>query len=423
MFLNTKITTSTIILILVLSFVLVSIPEVRIVKAVSEIIRIRSDGTVEGTDKIQRNGDMYTLTGDINGSVGAEEAFIFVENHNIVIDGAGHTIQGTGQGTGILMMRRQNVTIQNVNIKGFGTGINFWAVHNWPIDSKYWGLGPASNNRILGNNTTTTLTSPLTPLGWAIDLREASGTLISGNTMTSPSKSGVFLGWDHYNTTIFNNRFIGCGLFLTSSNQTTVLDNTVDGKPLVFLDGASNQVIDDAGQVLLFNCNNITIKNVYPTADLRNVIQLSGTSNSEITNCSGHIALSSSHNNTISKNQLRDIGQIRTETPNAIELSSCRYNTIFGNNITMNNAGEGIHLYKSAYNNISETTFQTAARVSNSQNPTTTGFTETAYPMQEMESTFPMPIRAMPFTKTKLQGAKWVFVCGVLTKTAFFETI
>ena len=148
---NTKTSTTPVILIVVLTLALVSVPEIKIVKANSGIIRIRGNGTVEGTDKIQRNGDIYTLTGDIHGSVGAEDAFIFVEAHNIVIDGAGHTIQGTGQGTAIFMIRRQKVTIKNLNIKGFGTGINFWAINNWPPDSKYWGLEPASNNQILDN--------------------------------------------------------------------------------------------------------------------------------------------------------------------------------------------------------------------------------------------------------------------------------
>ena len=362
MFLSTKITTSTIILILTLSFILVSIPEVRLVKAASEIIRIREDGTVEGTDKIQRDGDIYTLTGDINGSVGAEEAFIFVENHNIVIDGAGYTIQGTGQGTGILMMRRQNVTIKNVNIKGFGTGINFWAVHNWPPDSKYWGLEPASNNRILDNNITIPVIQGIIEaevLAWGIYLQEAHDTLISGNTITSQDpKSGVFCGdWSCYNNTFLNNRFVGCGLFLTSSNQNTILNNMVDSKRLIHFEGASNQVIDGAGQVFLFNCNNMTVKNVDSPVDLTISVYLSGTTNSEITNCSGHISLADSRNNTISENRLVNAkSTVRTSALCALELLNCQYNTVFGNDIAMSGetwaGSECIHISNSAYNNI-----------------------------------------------------------------------
>jgi len=56
------------ILVLILFFAVVSISEIGIVKGESTIY-IRADGSVEGTDKIQRNGDVYTLTGDISSGI------------------------------------------------------------------------------------------------------------------------------------------------------------------------------------------------------------------------------------------------------------------------------------------------------------------------------------------------------------------
>ncbi|MCW4004129.1 MAG: hypothetical protein NWE95_09495 [Candidatus Bathyarchaeota archaeon] len=50
-------------------------------------ITIMSDGSVAGTDLIQRNGDVYTFTGDIFGA-------IKVEKDGITIDGAGYAIRG-----------------------------------------------------------------------------------------------------------------------------------------------------------------------------------------------------------------------------------------------------------------------------------------------------------------------------------------
>ena len=66
---NTKTATSAVSLIMVLFFALVAVSEVNMVKAdpILGVIRIMPDGTVEGTDKIQRDGDTYTLTGDVNG--------------------------------------------------------------------------------------------------------------------------------------------------------------------------------------------------------------------------------------------------------------------------------------------------------------------------------------------------------------------
>ncbi|MCW4002042.1 MAG: hypothetical protein NWE97_02495, partial [Candidatus Bathyarchaeota archaeon] len=89
------------ILLLVLCSSLVSIPEIRIAKAESTIY-IREDGNIEGTDKIQRDGNVYTFTGIIFGS-------IVVQRDNIVVDGAGYTLQGTGSGNGITLVDRSNI--------------------------------------------------------------------------------------------------------------------------------------------------------------------------------------------------------------------------------------------------------------------------------------------------------------------------
>jgi len=79
---------SMLVLLLFLSLVLVSFPQIVVVKAESTIY-IRADGSVEGTD-----GNVYTFTGNINGS-------IIVEKDNVVVNGAGFTLQGDGNGRGI----------------------------------------------------------------------------------------------------------------------------------------------------------------------------------------------------------------------------------------------------------------------------------------------------------------------------------
>ena len=79
----------------------------------SGTIYIRPDGTVEGTDKIQRDGDIYTFTGYIY------DDGIVVEIDNIVIDGAGYTLRGNWPETyprGIELTERSNVTIKNRRI-------------------------------------------------------------------------------------------------------------------------------------------------------------------------------------------------------------------------------------------------------------------------------------------------------------------
>jgi len=83
-------------------------------------IIIDSDGAVIGTSSIQRNGDVYTLIGSL--SVGIQ-----IQRSNIIIDGAGYTIQGTSEyvrgidlsnGVGQDLSRSliSNVTVKNLKI-------------------------------------------------------------------------------------------------------------------------------------------------------------------------------------------------------------------------------------------------------------------------------------------------------------------
>ena len=137
---------------MILCFAVISLPEIGIVKAESTIY-IRADGTVEGTDKIQRDGDVYTLTGDISGGIKVEKNFT-------VIDGAGYTLQGNGEGRGVSIT--MGVTVQNLRIITFAYGIA--AVYDNTIlgnyiadcDAGIWILGGSNNtikNNTLANNT------------------------------------------------------------------------------------------------------------------------------------------------------------------------------------------------------------------------------------------------------------------------------
>jgi len=112
---------------------MVFLPEINIVRA-SGTIYIRSDGSVEGTDKIQRDGNIYTFTDNINDS-------IVVEKNNVVVDGAGYTLQGTENflSKGIDLSNRSHITLKNMKIVYFHYGIY---------------LEYSENNTVSGNNIT-----------------------------------------------------------------------------------------------------------------------------------------------------------------------------------------------------------------------------------------------------------------------------
>lgn len=191
--------TSIIALLLILSVMLVSIPEIGIVKAESTIY-IRTDGSIEGTDKIQRDGDVYTLTGNINGS-------IVVEKNNITIDGNGYTLQA-GIGTGIYLFGRENVAVQNTQIKTFGYGIV---------------LNYSSNNRINGNNI-------IENHGNGIYLYSSNNNRISENNIAN-NGNGIVLGSHSNNNSISENRVAhnGFGIFLWSSSNNSISGNNITG--------------------------------------------------------------------------------------------------------------------------------------------------------------------------------------------------
>jgi parallel beta-helix repeat protein len=113
-------------------------------------VRILSDGGIDPPNvAIQRDGNVYTFTGNIY-------AQIVVDRDNIVIDGAGYALQGTYNGTrtdswevgqgpdqeynetafpwtiGIDLANEKvhNLTVRNLNIKNFYIGMYIWTSNN-----------------------------------------------------------------------------------------------------------------------------------------------------------------------------------------------------------------------------------------------------------------------------------------------------
>jgi hypothetical protein len=94
-----------------------------------------------------RDGNRYTLTGDIGGS-------IRVQKDNIIIDGQGHSLFGNGSimsGGDIDLNRRDHVTVMNAVFSGwFGT-----AIHMGSMDFTNPQNTVGSSNCIISNNTIT----------------------------------------------------------------------------------------------------------------------------------------------------------------------------------------------------------------------------------------------------------------------------
>ena len=335
------------VLFLILCFAIVSLPEIGIVKAEGTIY-IRADGTVEGTDKIQKDGNVYTFTGDIFDS-------IVVEKDDVVIDGAGYSLQGNGSGYGIYLIHRSYVTIRNVEIEEFDKGIRLYG---------------GSNNTICENDIANN------GLGIYIQASSENNT-ISGNNITNNNK-GMEIHLSPNNVLrdnqIDNNRY---NFWLSGVNFVDYVNdidtsNTVDGKPIYYWVNEKDKTVPlDAGHVTLVNCTGITIKNLTLTNNVEGII-LAFTENSTITqntitNNGAGIRFYGSSRNNISANYIAynegngisiDGGEnnifgntIINNGANGVILYFSNYNTIRGNNITENS--RGIDIYGSQYNSMS----------------------------------------------------------------------
>jgi len=347
---------SALVLLLFLSVVSVSLPQIRVVKA-ENTIYIRVDGSVEGTDSILRDGNTYTFTGNIDGS-------IVVERYNVVVDGAGYTLQGTGaaiegpaRNIGIDLAWMRNVTIRNISITAFDYGIRISNAFNNVItgnDITNNGYGIevilySSGNSIYGNNITAN-----TKGGIWLDF--ANGNAISSNQITDNKPKGIWICFS-LNEIISANYVSnnGYGVFIDRSSYTTLrnntmvdnkqnfsvegtdpnhfvndvdVSNTVNGKPIYYWVNRQNmEVPSDAGYVALANCTNVMVQNL------------------NIINNRQGILLAYTTNTTINKNTI-------TNTTHTIRLQSSSKNTIIENNLT--NSSSGIYFYDSSNNTLSE---------------------------------------------------------------------
>jgi parallel beta-helix repeat protein len=175
-------------------------------------VRIKADGTVEGTDKIQQNGNFYTFT---------ENIFVddfSVEKNNIIVDGNGYALSGSGvhgSGTGFDLTNRINVTIQNMNIHHFTTGILLNC-------SFYCNV---TGNTVINNAE-------------GIHAISSYDNIISGNDITSNNWIGIYFGGSHNiisgNIIIDNN--VGMYFYKQSSNNTIYSNDFVNNDLQISID-------------------------------------------------------------------------------------------------------------------------------------------------------------------------------------------
>jgi nitrous oxidase accessory protein NosD len=197
-----------------------------------EPITIKADGTIDPpTASLTKTENVYKLTDNIFGN-------IKVEKFNIVLDGAGFSLQGNGTALGIQIFNPSNattvnsldVTVKDFKIKGFNKGIvvlgyggnNISGVSiegntiaNNNVGIYFSSYGRYSSNTIIGNNIIGNNQGIALQMGHGGDEK---GNIISFNQIVQ-NQVGMYFLWmgDYYswkpnpfqmNNQIYNNNFI-----------------------------------------------------------------------------------------------------------------------------------------------------------------------------------------------------------------------
>jgi len=236
-------------------------------------IYIRSDGSVDPpTAPIQRDRNVYTFTDNIYGE-------IVLERDNVVLDGAGYTLQGTPTwySKGIDLTGRSNLTIKNMEIKTFFFGI--WlnmsssnSIYGNKIKNNKVGiwLSDSSSNNIYRNNVTRNN-------NYGVYLGYSSSNSIYENNVTANNYYGIYLehssGNSIYGNYITKNYFkhiahVGIELF-SSSNNNSISGNNITNNfyGILFCESSNNTVYgnnitkNDYSIVFINSSNNIVYHN------------------------------------------------------------------------------------------------------------------------------------------------------------------
>ena len=277
-------------------------------------------------------------------------------NENLLIDKEGLRLIGESRCN--TTVSSKDPLMHTIQIKAFNVTISGFSIVNATGSNFLWdtsGIFICSPNTKIDNN------------------------LIYGNRLGITSLNIA------YNLTICNNKFSDDGILLGDYEHTpnnlevtlesfvhNIYNNTVNGRPLYYIKNKKDYVVpDDAGQIILSNCTNVTIKNTYFTrCDFPIMLYCSNyciVENNVVENSYGEIITMHSDNctfqyNTIdniifgicldqkSKNNVIRYNKITNCIAGIVSMIGSSNNNIYENNLTKNTWG--IALFIKTNNNL-----------------------------------------------------------------------
>jgi len=188
------------------------------------VVYIKPDGSVvPSTAPIQRNGNIYTLTGNINTTV-------IVEKSHITFDGNGFRIFGKGWNVtvdGLVLDNVVNVTVKHVNFSHFYWGVRLFQCSNIVL----------SENEMFEN-------------AYGIHPDWSNNSLVIRNKVKASIGGGVYLT-NSFNITFENNLIISNSYYamrITNSENCTLRRNVIAhnfGSGIHFMNSNNNKVYNN----------------------------------------------------------------------------------------------------------------------------------------------------------------------------------
>jgi len=213
-------------------------------------------------------------------------------SENVYINKENLTIQSRDGADETIVQAAFKVMALNVNVNGFTIKGGIFGVETF------------------GN--TVVRSSILCDNAWGIYLGSSSNNTIENNKFFNNRIADIDLRWSGNN--LIKNCSFDLGLYIYGDYENKVESCTVGGKPLVFLNGERDKVImKEAGQVILFKCMNVTVKECVFSNRAVGV---------ELLQCTGCIV----ENNTFTYNPSRSI-ELFNSSDNVIQNNICRSNT------------------------------------------------------------------------------------------------
>ncbi len=216
--------------VLVLAMLLCLVAVQPVHSEVSGTIYLKPNGVISPSSApIHRVGETYTLTGNVKSQIN-------VETDNLVLDGSGYTLQGSGYNVA-LNLTCSNVTVENLNMVNWQAGVlgvfNNNTIKNCLITSCQSGLkiyaqyydilgntieknsegiriGPGGLNFIAGNE--------ITDNSVGLYLFD-SGNVIVQNNISNCNQTAVILDTTGWTQTVYYNNFV--------NNKQNLIDQTV----------------------------------------------------------------------------------------------------------------------------------------------------------------------------------------------------